>query len=148
MPTVTNEITFEIPGEARGKERPRMTKTGIVYTPKQTVNYEALVKQVASTAMENRPPLDGVRITAEITAVRQAPKYLCNKKSTMAKLENGFLLPCMSKPDCDNIAKAILDACNKIVYRDDAMVWSVSVQKVFGLRPHVKVAFSFAEIAK
>ena len=39
-----NVISFEIPGPVRGKARPRVTHAGITYTPKETVQYENLVK--------------------------------------------------------------------------------------------------------
>ena len=34
-----------------------------------------------------------------------------------------------SKPDADNIAKIVKDACNAIVYRDDAQIADLHVQK-------------------
>lgn len=37
-----------------------------------------------------------------------------------------------SKPDCDNIAKAILDALNGIAYKDDSQVAELVVKKRFG----------------
>ena len=39
-----NVIAFEIPGPIKGKARPRVTRAGIAYTPKETVQYENLVK--------------------------------------------------------------------------------------------------------
>lgn len=36
---------FKIPGKVQAKQRPRFnTKSGRVYTPQQTVNYESYVK--------------------------------------------------------------------------------------------------------
>ncbi len=35
-----------IPGEPKGKARPRMsTKTGVAYTPKKTIEYENWIKE-------------------------------------------------------------------------------------------------------
>ena len=31
---------FKIPGKAQAKQRPRMGRTGIVYAPKETLDYE------------------------------------------------------------------------------------------------------------
>lgn len=36
------------------------------------------------------------------------------------------------KPDCDNVAKAILDALNGIAYKDDSQVTELIVKKRFG----------------
>jgi hypothetical protein len=38
------KIKFVVPGEPKGKARPRVTKAGITYTPKETVSYENWVK--------------------------------------------------------------------------------------------------------
>ena len=37
-------IEFVIPGEPRGKGRPRFSKSGHAYTPSETVAYEKLVR--------------------------------------------------------------------------------------------------------
>lgn len=39
---------FKIPGKAQAKQRPRMGRTGIVYTPKETLVYENYVKMCYS----------------------------------------------------------------------------------------------------
>ena len=41
-------------------------------------------------------------------------------------------LPKISKPDCDNLAKSVLDALNGIAYRDDSQVWNLQVWKIIG----------------
>jgi Holliday junction resolvase RusA-like endonuclease len=35
----------------------------------------------------------------------------------------------ITKPDVDNLAKAILDALNGVAYEDDSQVYSLEVQK-------------------
>ena len=39
---------FKIPGKAQAKQRPRMGRSGIVYTPKETLVYENYVKMCYS----------------------------------------------------------------------------------------------------
>jgi len=39
-------IELIIPGKPMGKQRPRVMRNGITYTPKETVNYETLIKQL------------------------------------------------------------------------------------------------------
>ncbi len=38
-----------------------------------------------------------------------------------------------SKPDADNLAKLVKDSLNKIVFRDDAQVCELTVQKRYGV---------------
>lgn len=37
-----------------------------------------------------------------------------------------------SKPDLDNLAKFLLDVCNGILFRDDCLVASMTIKKVYG----------------
>ena len=43
------------------------------------------------------------------------------------------------KPDTDNVAKSILDACNKIAYDDDSHVVELFVEKWYSDEPRVVV---------
>jgi Holliday junction resolvase RusA-like endonuclease len=43
------------------------------------------------------------------------------------------------KPDCDNLAKSILDALNGIAYDDDSQICSLTVHKFYGDTPRVEV---------
>ena len=49
------------------------------------------------------------------------------------------------KPDCDNIAKIILDALNGLAYDDDAQVVQLSVKKQYGIADHVTVTLEGGE---
>ena len=67
------EVTFEVPGQPRGKERPRWTmvsSTAIVYTPRNTRGYEDMIRtyyQVKSKgAYERVNELDNIE------------KYICD----------------------------------------------------------------------
>ena len=44
-----------------------------------------------------------------------------------------------SKPDADNVAKAILDACNGVVFRDDSQIVMLTATKEFSETPGVRV---------
>lgn len=43
------------------------------------------------------------------------------------------------KPDIDNIAKSILDALNKLAYRDDTQVVTLHMEKHYAEDPRVEV---------
>ena len=53
------EVSFNISGPMRGKQRPRATRQGRIYTPKETVNAEAYIKYLASEAMGTMEPFTG-----------------------------------------------------------------------------------------
>lgn len=117
-------ITFTIPGKPFGKQRPRATRQGRVYTPKETVSFERTVGQIA--AMKFKEPLTGpVRVS--IWATFETPKSWSKKKT--ASLINR---PHTQRPDLDNCAKAILDALNRIAWADDGQVSEIHVRKHWG----------------
>lgn len=117
-------IVFEIPGTPFGKQRPRATRQGRVYTPKKTVSYE---RQVGQIALPHFPtPIDGpVRLSIRATFM---PARSWTIKKTKAMLHQ----PHTQRPDLDNCAKAILDALNRIAWADDTQVAELTVSKVWG----------------
>lgn len=78
-------------------------------------------------------------LKAEITVFMPIPKSFSKKKKALA-LE-GILRPTV-KPDCDNIAKNINDALNRIVYNDDKQIVSLRVNKVYSNDEYVRVNIS------
>lgn len=45
-----------------------------------------------------------------------------------------------SRPDSDNYAKAVLDACNKVIWADDSQVVELHIVKIYGDDPGLFVA--------
>lgn len=118
------EIKFTVPGNPRGKQRPRICRIRgktITYTPKETTEYEKLVKAsytaVSKAKFERNLPLE-----ISILALYPVPKSV-NKKLKSSMLKGGILPT--KKPDSDNIIKIILDALNCVAYRDDAQICKV-----------------------
>lgn len=127
-------VTFTIPGEPQGKGRAKFGK-GRTYTPSKTVAYEGVIALAAQQTMFGRPPLAGpVRMV--IDAFLSIPTSASRKKR--AAMLAGSILP-TKKPDFDNIAKAVCDGCNKVVFQDDAQVVSATVNKRYGETPGVTV---------
>jgi Holliday junction resolvase RusA-like endonuclease len=127
-------IILTIPGKPMGKQRARTLKNGHSYTPKETVNYETLVKQIY--IMQNfSTQLEGA-INAKITAFFPIPKSTSKKKRE--EMMTGKIRP-TSKPDWDNIGKIICDSLNNLAYRDDAQIIECSVRKFYSDGPRVEV---------
>ena len=131
---------FKIPGKAQAKQRPRMGRSGIVYTPKETLVYENYVKMCYSDYANQFGwlPYES-QVRAEIEVLVAVPKS-DSKTKKKAKIE-GMIRPAV-KPDCDNLAKSILDSLNGLAYRDDKQVVELVVKKYYAENAEVKIKLS------
>lgn len=124
-------ITFTVPGEPRGKQRPRTPPNGgRPYTPQQTLSYENLVGWHAKEAMGAAPWLVGaLSFTVRVIRTRPAswPKRRHNEVWDTRK------------PDYDNLEKICSDAMNRIVYADDAQIAVATVFKMLGAEPCIEI---------
>lgn len=137
---MNRKIEFFVPGKPVGKGRPRAARRGagvVMFTPEKTADYEALVAAAASNAMRAEA---GPLFTGPLEAVLEMriPIPVSWSKAHKAAALAGAELP-TSKPDIDNVAKAILDACNGVVFRDDAQVVMLAATKAFSDEPGVRV---------
>ena len=135
------KVKFTILGEPKGKGRPRMTREGRTYTPKETVQYENLVRleyrrQCRDFKFDRYTPLD-----ARITAYYTIPKSV-SKKKRQAMLDRK-IRP-LKKVDCDNLVKVVLDSLNEIAYHDDVQVVDCLVRKFYSDNPRVVVTIQEA----
>lgn len=138
------KVKFTIPGEPKGKGRPRVERNGNsvhTRTPDSTVAYENLVKtvyyqQCRRAMFEKDIPLD-VRITAYYSIPESASK---KKKALM----ESYKIRPLKKPDVDNVEKIILDSLNKIAYYDDAQVVDCMFRKFYSYQPRVVVTIQEA----
>lgn len=131
-------ICFTIPGQPQGKGRAKIVKIGgfsRMATPAKTVAYEGLVAHAAQTAMDGRPMLEGA-VSVELDLHCQVPASWSKRKQAAALA--GKLAP-TTKPDIDNVAKAVFDGCNGVLWRDDVQVVRLSVVKRYSAAPGVAV---------
>ena len=121
---------FRIPGEPQGKGRPRFVRaTGRAYTPADTLHYEDRVAKIAAYVFEGKPiPLGSdVPVKLEIEAVFTRPKRLFRRRDP-----DGRLYATRTRVDADNIAKAIGDSLQRILFADDRQVVELTVTKQYG----------------
>lgn len=121
------KVEFFVP-EIRGKGRPRLTKSGHAFTDEKTRNYENLVKLLAMQAMEKAgATVTDKPVKATIHAYFEIPKSYSKKK--VQAIIDGKEKP-LKKPDLDNIIKCV-DGCNKIIFKDDVQVYSITATKSY-----------------
>ena len=131
-------IAFTVPGQPQGKGRPKIVKIGgfsRMATPQKTVAYEGLIALAAQEAMAGRPMIDGP-VSATIAIDCQVPESWSAKKRASALAGN--LMP-TTKPDADNVVKAVFDGLNGVAFRDDVQVVDLRVRKRYSATPGVRV---------
>lgn len=112
-------INFVVMGQPQGKARPRFAN-GRVYTPKATKDYEEKVKKAYLTAANgyggygfgDKPVI--LKITAFLKKAK-SNKRIC----------------ATTKPDLDNIVKAVLDGLNGVAFFDDKQVIGINAIKLY-----------------
>ena len=135
-------IVVELPGEPRGKGRPRSRiargKAGqqfvAVYTDAQTRAYEKALAWAGKAAMGARQPLAGPLAVA-VQAVMGVPASWSRPKRDMALA--GVLRP-TGAPDVDNMLK-VIDGLHGIVFENDSQIVEAKITKRYGEEPMLRV---------
>lgn len=128
-------ISLTVPGPPVAKQRPRVTKSGHAYTPKETQHWESTCRILAYQAMRGTKPHEGavsLTVKAWFPIPETWPKWK-RKAEPWATVTK----------DLDNVAKAVLDACNGVVYADDRQVVELHVSKHYDYTPRVEVEARF-----
>lgn len=131
-------LTFSATGEPRGKGRPRATARGgfaRMYTDEKTRKYESSIRKIAAAAMEGIKPFNGPLSVS--VRLRLQPPASMSKRQRAAVLAGEQ--PYLGRIDCDNGAKAILDACNGVIWIDDKQIVRLWVTKVAAEKPGIDV---------
>lgn len=131
-------IAFTIPGQPQGKGRAKVVKIGgfsRMATPAKTVAYEGLIAHAAQAARGDAPLIEGAA-AVELSLRCAVPASWSKRKQAQALL--GEIRP-TTKPDADNVLKAVLDGCNGVLWRDDVQVVDVVVRKHYDATPRVDV---------
>lgn len=131
-------IKFTIPGQPQGKGRHRsFVRNGHVghYTPAKTRSYEGVITTLAMEAMQGRAPSTRP-IRMEMVCLFEIPQSWPQWKRDAAL--RGDIVPTV-KPDRDNVEKAVKDALNGVVWRDDCQIVEDSKYSLYSETPGVFV---------
>lgn len=132
-------VSFTVPGQPRGKGRPIAGKSFAGYTtlrtPEKTVAYEGLIAICAQQAMAGRPLIEGP-VFVSMTMACQIPASWSTRKKQQAEVGN---IKPATKPDADNCVKAMFDAMNGVVWKDDVQVCELNLAKIYCSTPGVSV---------
>lgn len=127
-------IRIFVPGQPQGKGRARFGN-GRTYTPAKTVAYEGLIALAGEEAMRTRDLVEGpVYIT--VTAFFSIPKSWSKKRKERA---SSGLEWHASKPDGDNVLKAVGDGLNGIVWKDDSQIALAKIVKQYAEKPGLDI---------
>lgn len=130
-------MVFEIPGVPKGKGRARFAVMGgyvKTYTPKDTADYEDYIRECYLLQGGQIKTEEAIRV--EIIGYFPVPKSV--SKKTRQEMLSGRI-PYTKKVDCDNLAKVVLDALNRVAYDDDKQVVDLRVKKEYSENPKVLV---------
>ena len=130
-----NEITLTVPGEPKGKQRPRWHKFG-TYTPKETVNYEAYIKELFAIKYPEFVPLEST-LAMLLKIYLSIPSSASNKKKELMKKNE---IKPGKRPDIDNVLKAVCDALEKLAYKNDSQFVSIFTIKEYSERPRLEIS--------
>jgi crossover junction endodeoxyribonuclease RusA len=98
--------------KAHPKQRPRRSKTGVIYTPKESKQAEMLLRAQWRMAPIEGPLHVKLVMDDESVSVQITPRDAAESKM---------------RGDIDNYAKTVLDALNGIAWEDDRQIKSLEV---------------------
>lgn len=113
--------SYTISGRPISLKRPRFGN-GRVYDSQK--NLKDRVAYELKAQHDYALPFDGP-LKLEVTFYMPLPQRQSKKKHQESHL------PHYSRPDIDNLLKLLLDACNGVIIKDDALIANIVAQKVY-----------------
>lgn len=135
-------IKFIVFGKPQGKARPRFRKIGnyvSTYNPKQTTEYEKLVKLSAIEQCKDKLNKEYTGVVKMYITAYFKPNKSISKKQYNLLIGKEYL----KKPDSDNIAKIICDSLNGVAYKDDSQVAYLEIEKYYAEEERVEVIIEY-----
>lgn len=132
-------VTFTLAGIPAGKGRPRFGQ-GRAFTDEKTRILETSVRAAYLAAGgAGKPAHDGPVAIAVVATFAPAPSW---PKWQRSRALTGHW-PHTTRPDLDNIVKAVCDGLNGRAYRDDAQIERLIAVKQYGETPSTTVTLTF-----
>lgn len=131
-------IKLHIPGEPQGKQRPRKSCSGYMYTPDKTRKYEERVRTAYRLRYGNKMQWENGKTQLKMLVLAGYKIPEGASKGKKYAMQKGEILP-TKKPDADNILKVIADGLNGLCYYDDKQIVDVTVRKYYTDQPGVDV---------
>ena len=136
---MTFMVHFEIEITPVAKGRPRYARRGNfvqTYTPTKTREYEDVIRENAKLAMGSSEPLE---TPLNVLLIFGMPIPSSTPKKALEGYLNGSVRH-IKKPDLDNLAKAVLDAMNGVVYLDDNQICRLTIEKNYDIVPKISIS--------
>ncbi|TXH59333.1 MAG: RusA family crossover junction endodeoxyribonuclease [Desulfurellales bacterium] len=139
---MNRRIEFEVYGEPKGQPRARACIRGqhaAVYDPGTADAWKFAVRAAAKDAAGAAfVPFSGP-VMLDLDVWIQRPKGHYSAAKTGGIKASAPMMP-TGKPDCDNLAKAILDALtNAGIWLDDKQVTHLQVRKIYNTRGGARI---------
>lgn len=133
-------MRITIKGTPMAKQSAKFVRRGSFvksYQPKKIVNWVSQARmQILQQLPEGFVPLDGDIFISELKYVFPPLKSWSKKK--WAELQSGKTIFKNTKPDMDNLTKNTWDACNGVLWTDDARIVKIqNITKEYGEVPCV-----------
>ena len=109
---------FHLSIRPKPKQRPRFN--GHAYTPRETQEYENAVGMMVQTEMSKQ-------------GIKMFEKWACLEVHFVFEQPKAKKPFHNSKPDLDNLLKALQDGLEGVLFRNDAIVLSVNATKEYGV---------------
>lgn len=134
------DLAFSVSIVPRGKGRPRTAVRGrhaTIYTDGATRAYEAEIKAAAEKAMRGAEPMQGPIAASFRFRLPIPASYSKKRRAAILSGAEWFF----GAFDADNLAKAMMDAFNAVVFSDDKQITRLLVIKTpaerWGIDVHI-----------
>ena len=122
---------YVIPGNPVSLKRPRFSpQTNRMYNSQRN---HMLVTSIGLQSQHNNDPLFEGPLHMDVTFFMPIPS-----KTTKKSLDGLILKHDPTRPDLDNLIKMVADIGNGILYKDDALIASISAKKVYDINPRTE----------
>lgn len=129
---------YTVPISPMPQSRPRFnSRQKRAYEKPEMTAYK---KSVRYHVMADRPKIiEKGAVTLDVCFYIQPPQYIAKVKKNAEALREETMY-CEKKPDIDNYFKAVTDAVNGVLYKDDGQIAVMICRKVYSLNPRTEIS--------